>query len=278
MTCKVCKDSKTGNDFERCSYSYQPSDKLYSYSKSSSFGKPENDKSDQTSHEDESSSESSEATKKSYNEYVPGPTYEASTADETKSRDDDPERRKGVDAGYLDTVKKKAEIEEFMQSFREKDRSKCKKIMRDKMTCYQCIDDSGFQKEECAFVAGHDKPDKDQLVFHETKEFQVDAVPRNARDFKPSSSKKTKAVESLEPNASASGNSYVKLEKPDNDYPDEASHTSDETKEVEPYDYTSETRPKYDKVLKLTLPAYMFTTSEHEAAFDEIVASSHDER
>jgi len=269
MTCTVCKDPKTGNDFERCSYSYQPSDKLFSYSKSSSFGNPQNDKSEQTSDEDERS-DSSE--KKSYDEYAPGQTYEASTADEATSRDD-AEGKKGVDVGYLDTVKKKAEIEEFMQKFRKEDRSKCKKIMRDKMTCYQCVDGEGFQKEECAFVTGHE-PDKDQLVFHETKEFQVDSAPRT-RDYKPSSSTKTKTVDVLEPSMSASGNSYVKLEKPDNDYPDEASHTEEETKETEPYDYTSETRPKYDKVLKLTLPAYMFTTSEHEAAFDEIVASSH---
>ncbi|XP_070518427.1 hepatoma-derived growth factor-related protein 2 isoform X1 [Cardiocondyla obscurior] len=277
MTCKVCKDPETGNDFEQCSYSYKPKDKLYSYSKSSSFGSnPENDKSETVSHKDELPLDSSETTKKSYDEYVPGQVYEASTADETKSTDDT-EGKKVVDVGYLDTVKKKAEIEELMQKFRKEDRSKCKKIMRDKMTCYQCTDDEGFQKEECAFVTGHE-PDKDQLVFHETKEFQVDAPPQNIRESKPTNSRKTKVVESLEPSTSASKNSYAKLEKPDNDYPDEASHAAEETKEAEPYDYTSETRSKYDKVLRLTLPAYMFSTSEHEAAFDEIVASSHDQR
>ncbi|XP_018315089.1 clumping factor A [Mycetomoellerius zeteki] len=273
MTCKVCKDPQTGNDFEQCSYSYQPKDKLFSYSTSSSFGNPQ--KSEQTSHGNEHPSDSSEVTKKSYNEYVPRLTYEASSTDEATSKDDK-EGKKGVDAGYLDTVKKKAEIEEFMQKFQKEDRSNCKKIMRDKMTCYQCVDDGGFQKEECAFVTGQE-PDKDQLIFHETKEFQVDSAPQ-VRDIKPSSSTKTKAVDSLEPSTSASKNSYVRLEKPDNDYPDEASHTAEETKEAEPYDYTSETKAKYDKVLRLTLPAYMFTTSEHEAAFDEIVASDHDQR
>ncbi|XP_011685770.1 PREDICTED: uncharacterized protein LOC105448725 [Wasmannia auropunctata] len=286
MTCKVCKDPQTGNDFERCSYSYQPSDKLYSYSKSRTFGNRQNDKSEQTdsSNEDERSPESSEIVKKSYDEYAPsGQVYEASTTDETTSRTDDAEGKKlGVDVGYLDTVKKKAEIEEFMQKFRKEDRSKCKKIMRDKMTCYQCVDEEGFQKEECAFVTGHE-PDKEQLVFHETKEFQVDTAPPRVRDIKPStSSTSTKAADSVEPSASASKNSYVRLEKPDNDYPDEASSSShtaaEETKEAEPYDYTSETRPKYDKVLRLTLPAYMFTTSEHEAAFDELVAAAHDQR
>ncbi|XP_018393529.1 PREDICTED: uncharacterized protein LOC108772495 [Cyphomyrmex costatus] len=273
MTCKICKDPQTGNDFEQCSYSYQPSDKLFSYSTSRSFSTPQ--KSERTPHEDKHPSDSSEITKKSYDEYVPGLNYEASSTDEATSRDD-AEGKKGVEAGYLDTVKKKAEIEEFMQKFQKEDRSNCKKIMRDKMTCYQCIDGEGFQKEECAFVTGQE-PDKDQLVFHETKEFQVDSAPR-VRDIKSSSSTKTKGVDSLEPSTSASKNSYVRVEKPDNDYPDEASHTAEETKEAEPYDYTSETRAKYDKVLRLTLPAYMSTTSEHEAAFDEIVASDQDQR
>ncbi|XP_067209090.1 dentin sialophosphoprotein [Linepithema humile] len=274
MTCTICKDPKTGNDFEQCSYSYHPSDKLFSYSKSSSFGNPQkNDKSQQVPQESEQSSESLETATSSYDEYTPGQIYEASTADETKS-EDDVEGKKAVDTGYLDTVKKKAQIEEFMQNFQKQDRSKCKKIMRDKMTCYQCIDEDGFQKEECVFITGREPGDKDQLAFREVKEFQVDPTAHTSQIVSNS-----KTVDSaVEPSASASGNSYVRLEKPDNDYPDEKPNVTEETKETEPYDYTSETRSKYDKVLGLTLPAYMFTISEHEAAFDEVVASSHDQR
>lgn len=40
-TCTVCKDSKTGGTYEKCTYNYQPSDKLYKYSKSKSFGYPD---------------------------------------------------------------------------------------------------------------------------------------------------------------------------------------------------------------------------------------------
>lgn len=40
-TCTVCKDSKTGGTYEKCSYNYQPSDKLYKYSRSKSFGYPD---------------------------------------------------------------------------------------------------------------------------------------------------------------------------------------------------------------------------------------------
>ncbi|XP_029659857.1 uncharacterized protein LOC115233511 [Formica exsecta] len=279
MTCTICKDPKTGNDFEQCSYSYQPSDKVFSYSKSSSFGNSrQNDKYRQVPRENEQLSDSSEIAKDSYNAPTREDGYEASTTDEAKdnSKDATEGKKERVDVGYLDTAKKKAEIEELMQNFRKKDRSKCRKTMRDKMTCYRCVDEEGIQKEECVFVTGQEP---DQLAFREIKEFQIDPAS-HARGLERSNSMKTRerVMDPLEPSASASRNSYVKLEKPDNDYPDETQHTAEETKEAEPYDYTSETRSRYDKVLGLTLPAYMFATSEHEAAFDEVVASSHDQR
>lgn len=40
-TCKVCKDPKNGGTYEKCTYNYQPSDKLYKYSTSKSFGYPD---------------------------------------------------------------------------------------------------------------------------------------------------------------------------------------------------------------------------------------------
>lgn len=41
MTCTVCTDPKTGGNFQKCSYAYQPSDKVYKFSKSKTFGYPE---------------------------------------------------------------------------------------------------------------------------------------------------------------------------------------------------------------------------------------------
>lgn len=274
MTCTVCKDPKTGNDFERCSYSYEPSDKLFSYSKSKSFNSSkDNDRPQKTSREDEQS-DGSDTARGSY-EHAPE-TYEASATDEARSEDDE-EGKSEVIPGYVHTAKKKAEIEGFLRDFRKEDRSKCKKIIRDKMTCYQCTDESGAQKEECVFVAGRE-PSKEQLAFHEVKEFQIGSASHVNRHKFPGPTKTPADADPLEPAMSASKNSYVRLEKPDNEYPDETRHTAEETKEAEPYDYTSETRAVYDKVLGLTLPAYMFATSEHEAAFDEVVASSHEQR
>ena len=54
MTCTICKDSKTGENSESCTYSYQPNDKKFAYTKSKSFGSPtgsKNAKSDYSSEE-----------------------------------------------------------------------------------------------------------------------------------------------------------------------------------------------------------------------------------
>ena len=40
MICMVCKDPKTGGNFEQCNYSYEPEDRAYAYTKSKQFGNP----------------------------------------------------------------------------------------------------------------------------------------------------------------------------------------------------------------------------------------------
>lgn len=47
-TCTVCKDPKIGGIYEKCTYNYQPSDKLYKYSRSKSFGYPDKISTDPT--------------------------------------------------------------------------------------------------------------------------------------------------------------------------------------------------------------------------------------
>ncbi|XP_034948510.1 uncharacterized protein [Chelonus insularis] len=44
MTCQVCLDPHTHESSEQCSYSYDPDDKVYAYSKSRSFGTPKKDR------------------------------------------------------------------------------------------------------------------------------------------------------------------------------------------------------------------------------------------
>ena len=55
MVCTICKDPKTGGDFEQCNYSYEPDDKVFAYTKSKHFGTPT-----KTSSDDDYSSGSAE--------------------------------------------------------------------------------------------------------------------------------------------------------------------------------------------------------------------------
>ncbi|XP_011296758.1 uncharacterized protein [Fopius arisanus] len=53
MTCTVCTDPKTRRNSEQCSYSYDPADKLFTYSQSRSFGSKKDPNSHQKSKETE---------------------------------------------------------------------------------------------------------------------------------------------------------------------------------------------------------------------------------
>ncbi|XP_015126120.1 uncharacterized protein LOC107047797 [Diachasma alloeum] len=53
MTCTVCTDPKTGRNSEQCSYSYDPADKLFTYSQSRSFGSKKDPEKDEKSKESE---------------------------------------------------------------------------------------------------------------------------------------------------------------------------------------------------------------------------------
>ncbi|XP_060831290.1 serine/arginine repetitive matrix protein 1-like isoform X1 [Bombus pascuorum] len=277
MTCKVCKDPKTGSNSEQCSYKYLPSDKSYSYSKSKSFGSPTESK--DKSYDGSEKKESKEPYENPGYDYsskkMPYVTDsdikdEFSVSDQTKQSEAKEESAKSAlkksDAGFYDAFKKKAEIQKVLQEFQKEDRSNCKKLMRDKMTCYQCIDEKGFQKEECAFVTS-EEPSVDKSDYREEKEYHVEPtkkVPRSItvqhplHDFP------------IEPEAAASEGAYIKREQADKE---KDSGEVERSKEVEPYEFAAETKPLFDKVLGFTLPAYMLSTSEHEEEFDKIVAS-----
>lgn len=59
-TCTVCKDPKIGGVYEKCTYNYQPSDKLYKYSRSKSFGYPDKISTDSTDSRDLNKTQASE--------------------------------------------------------------------------------------------------------------------------------------------------------------------------------------------------------------------------
>lgn len=270
MTCKVCKDPKTGSNSEQCSYQYQPNDKSYSFTRSKSFGSPT--KAGDESHDGSEVRESREPSFKdrSY-DFSKRPyagqreprkeLHEFAAPSEPKAQvKEEPAKDTG---DFYDAFQKKAEIQKFLQEFQKEDRSKCKKVMREKMTCYQCVDEKGFRKEECAFVTS-DNPE-------EAKDSSIEEAEVEPEPTKKISRSVIKDVDEyipLELEASASEN-VGKHAEPEI----EALAEEKELKEAEPYEYVAETRPVFDKVLGITLPAFMLSTSEHEKEFDRAMAS-----
>lgn len=174
------------------------------------------------------------------------------------------------------------------------------------MTCYQCQDETGVQQEECMFITAPANKTKNRVSYRESKKFKLD--PKHeavaSSEILKKARKVTKVKENssipLEPTFSASDDSYTrtketKKKNPEKDEDDDVDENDDQDgenygenhdyrdhndhkdkkykdgpKEVEPYEYVAETKYKYDKLLGLTLPAYMLETSEFEKEFDDI--------
>lgn len=61
-------------------------------------------------------------------------------------------------------------VNRMLGEFRSKDRSNCKKSLKDKMTCYKCSNGKGAETEECMYVTDSAPTDRKQS-YHETKSF-----------------------------------------------------------------------------------------------------------
>ncbi|XP_076642526.1 uncharacterized protein LOC143353245 isoform X2 [Halictus rubicundus] len=271
MTCTMCKDPKTGAVSEQCSYKYQPNEKKYVYSKSKSFGSPtkDEDKSSDKSTEQTEKSESREPyfdrsygsrpekvdrsddnSKKGYHEFRSG----SESKPEVKEQ---PSSKSPGESRFYDAFEKKAEIRKFLQDFQKEDRSNCKKLMRDKMTCYQCVDEKGFRQEECAFATTEDSdPDKSEKT-------------ESTEDVEPSKKvPRSYIIDRRMDDAPLDSHAAATEDHARKDSPGEQK-AEDEAKGVDAYAYVAETRPVYDKVLGFTLPAYMLESSEYEQEFDK---------
>ncbi|PSN38870.1 hypothetical protein C0J52_25722 [Blattella germanica] len=307
-------------------------------------------------------------------------SYEYPSSANTKSERTVPgfEYQASVPDYFTDTEQKK-DLEKVLGEFTQKDRTSCKKVMKDKMTCYKCIDSKGMQHEECMFVAASE-PKSSHLAYHEVKEFRlvptpaeadgtgsassslpVDSISSSSSDStkttqttdktttdatttitpkprrktffkkvttttptpvadnkfaetsqgdilkvsqKPSSDKQgvnvkvsrrssktfvtsttttlttppppvkkvksAKISASLDAEPAGSEVQEKKVTKSDKQYPEPELSASDLSPDGY---YTAETKVKYDPILKVHLPEYMLTRSEHEAIFDEVMAS-----
>ncbi|KAL0280961.1 UNVERIFIED_CONTAM: hypothetical protein PYX00_002102 [Menopon gallinae] len=65
----------------------------------------------------------------------------------------------------------KKDIEKALGEFQSRDWSNCKKIVKNKLTCYQCVDKNGVNNEECMYVEAS-QPLKKHMAYHERKELK----------------------------------------------------------------------------------------------------------
>ncbi|XP_021917634.1 uncharacterized protein LOC110828851 isoform X2 [Zootermopsis nevadensis] len=103
-------------------------------------------------------------------------TYEYPSSANTNEKSASPgyEYKSTLPEYFTDNEQKK-DLEKVLGEFTQKDRSACKKVLKDKMTCYQCVDSKGMQHEECMFVAASE-PKSSHLAYHEVKEYSI--LPR----------------------------------------------------------------------------------------------------
>lgn len=114
--------------------------------------------------------------------------YEYPSSSNTKSEKNTApgfEYKSSLPAYFTDNEQKK-DLEKVLGEFTQKDRSACKKVIKDKMTCYKCVDSKGMQHEECMFVAASE-PKSSHLAYHEVKEYRL-VPPQGVADGKGSAS------------------------------------------------------------------------------------------
>ncbi|XP_053626027.1 eukaryotic translation initiation factor 5B [Plodia interpunctella] len=211
MTCMVCKDAKTGGNYESCSYVTEPKNNKYAYSKEKKYDsndepdEPESNQKEEPTklakYEESNDSphkhNDHQSESKPYASYKQEPKDEGSSGENYKSyyvhttkpkpsealraaendkSDENVESlvkpynyKKAIPGFYTDNEPKK-DVEHVLAEFKKKDRSSCKKVQKNGMTCFQCIDKSGLKHEECMFVS-ESAPKSSHLAYQELKEF-----------------------------------------------------------------------------------------------------------
>ncbi|KRT84962.1 hypothetical protein AMK59_840, partial [Oryctes borbonicus] len=216
MTCKVCKNEKSGGSYETCSYSSVPKEKKYAFvSEKKSDGSPEpkekgteekDTKVAEKKFEPRVSETAKEEVKKDRGSFkaklvddnpyeVPkhfveqtrrrdvnsnADDYQSSASDENKeNRSNDeyynkifnkPEASEERQSSY-DANNERQDVEKVLEEFAKKDRSTCKKAVKNGMTCYLCVNKDGTQHEECMYVTGK-QPQSSHIAYHEVEQIK----------------------------------------------------------------------------------------------------------
>ncbi|XP_063531091.1 uncharacterized protein LOC134742087 isoform X2 [Cydia strobilella] len=207
MTCNVCKDPKTGGNYESCSYVAEPKNNKYAYSKEKKFDS--NDEPDEPEGQKEEAPRKSAKYEEAKEDDKPSEEYEKLKAPKEESEEDDSKEKykayyvhsskptpsekiraasdesseekadplvkpynykQALPEFYTDNEPKK-DVEHVLAEFKKKDRSSCKQVNKNGMTCFQCVDKNGLKNEECMFVS-ESAPKRSHLAYQELKEFQ----------------------------------------------------------------------------------------------------------
>lgn len=355
MLCMTCKDPKTGGNYESCSYVAEPKNNKYAYSKERKFDsndepdEPENKQSDEPkkltkyeeNKEDDKSSREYTHPEKTHSHYTkedddddskekykayyvhsskpkPNEAFRAAESESSEEQGDTlvkPYNYKQALPGFYSDTEPKKDVEHVLAEFKKKDRSTCKKVQKNGMTCFQCIDKTGLKNEECMFVS-ESAPKRSHLAYQEVKEFtskpatidggnegaesqivttSAPAVQKSAAYVVANTGygkklKRKKAPQAIITTAAATPiDSAIPLRqrKVNKRSVDSEAETRaeivDETNIAPPEEFAgdnskgafwAETMPRYSATLGVTLPEFMLSRSEHEAAFDEAVAGA----
>ncbi|XP_047988469.1 uncharacterized protein LOC125228065 isoform X2 [Leguminivora glycinivorella] len=207
MTCNVCKDPKTGGNYESCSYVAEPKNNKYAYSKEKKFNS--NDEPDEPEGQKEEAPSKSAKYEEAKEDDKPSEEYSKLKAPKEESEEDDSKEKykayyvhssqptpseklraasdesseeksdtlvkpynykQALPEFYTDNEPKK-DVEHVLAEFKKKDRSSCNQVNKNGMTCFQCVDKNGLKNEECMFVS-ESAPKKSHLAYQELKEFQ----------------------------------------------------------------------------------------------------------
>lgn len=335
MSCMSCKDPKTGGNYESCSYVAEPKNNQYAYSKEKKFDsndepeeepktKPKKAEKIKESKDDQTSPQKfTEAVDKPYSSYreadkddspekyksfyihssKPKPSEAFTATSDESSENNKPKSydyNKSIPGFYTDNEPKK-DVEHVLAEFKKKDRSACKRVKKNAMTCFQCVDKNGQKNEECMFVS-ESAPKQSHLAYQELKEFnskptnegsetaESQPIATNAAPAQKSTSsnngkklKRKKATQIAAAATSPVAKSVHKVKRSEGSDSESKAKIIGVSNVAPPEEFAgaeskpafwSETEPQYNAELGVTLPKYMLARSEHEASFDEAVAGA----
>lgn len=185
--CNVCQDTLSNRQYEQCEYDNDPSKNAYEYSTRGMYGNL------RYRRQLDSDRTYDDYFKKLFPEL--GSNKRNSLATKFSSKDGD---FGFLDNGQIGFKKRKSSllrdnddlsinfdsveespVNRMLGEFRNKDRSNCKRSIKNKMTCYKCKDDKQVETEECMYITDNNQPKEQKQTYHEKNNFNRDLNKSN---------------------------------------------------------------------------------------------------